>query len=79
MLQGMKLLKMYGWEEMFSKAIEAVRKLEMSFIFSYNGCYGFSGKYLFLEKKHFNILLYFYKIIRIGIIFEYLVLCDPSE
>ncbi|XP_072031474.1 ATP-binding cassette sub-family C member 9-like [Amphiura filiformis] len=42
MLQGIKFLKMYGWEEMFCKAIEAVRKLEMSSIFSYNGCYGFS-------------------------------------
>ncbi len=35
---------MYGWEEMFSKAIEVVRKLEMSSIFKYNGCYGFNGK-----------------------------------
>ncbi|XP_072031468.1 ATP-binding cassette sub-family C member 9-like [Amphiura filiformis] len=39
MLLGIKLLKMYGWEEMFCKAIEAVRNLEMSSIFSYNGCY----------------------------------------
>ncbi|XP_072031469.1 ATP-binding cassette sub-family C member 9-like [Amphiura filiformis] len=42
MLLGIKLLKMYGWEEMFCKAIEAVRKLEMSSIFSYNGYYSFN-------------------------------------
>ncbi|XP_072031466.1 ATP-binding cassette sub-family C member 9-like isoform X2 [Amphiura filiformis] len=42
MLLGIKLLKMYGWEEMFCKAIEAVRKLEMASIFSYNGYYSFN-------------------------------------
>ena len=44
MLLGMKLLKLYGWEEMFCNFIEYVRKLEMFAVFKYNACYSFSGK-----------------------------------
>ena len=61
MLLGIKLLKMYGWEEMFSKAIEAVRKLEMSSIFRYNGYYGLSGK----KYKHSLIIIVLESVVRV--------------
>ena len=37
MLQGIKLLKLYGWEELYCKAIELVRTNELWAMFKING------------------------------------------
>ncbi|XP_070558013.1 ATP-binding cassette sub-family C member 9-like [Ptychodera flava] len=37
LLQGIKLLKLYGWEELFCAAIEAVRKLEVRKMLNFGG------------------------------------------
>ncbi|XP_072037224.1 ATP-binding cassette sub-family C member 9-like isoform X2 [Amphiura filiformis] len=42
-LQGIKLLKLYGWEDLFCKAIEKVRNLELWTMFKINSLYGFTG------------------------------------
>ena len=44
LLQGIKLLKMYAWEELYSKAIEVVRKAEMRNILYINLCLISTGK-----------------------------------
>ncbi|XP_077987765.1 ATP-binding cassette sub-family C member 9-like [Glandiceps talaboti] len=38
MLQGIKLLKLYGWEDMFCKATEAVRNREIKALLKYGYC-----------------------------------------
>ena len=38
LLQGIKLLKMYAWEELYSKAIEVVRKEEVLNLLYINLC-----------------------------------------
>ncbi|XP_072050857.1 ATP-binding cassette sub-family C member 9-like [Amphiura filiformis] len=40
LLQGMKLLKLYGWEKLFGEAVERIRGIEIRKIFKYNSCYG---------------------------------------
>ena len=51
LLQGIKLLKMYAWEELYCKAIEAVRKKEMGHLLLINLCMITSGK-----KESYNHL-----------------------
>ena len=38
MLNGIKLLKLYGWEGIYCQAIEAVRNKELWAMFKINGC-----------------------------------------
>ncbi len=44
MLQGIKLLKLYGWEELFCTAVEKVRNLELWTMFKINFLYAMTGK-----------------------------------
>ena len=59
MLQGIKLLKLYGWEDLFCKAIEVVRRNELWNMLKINGNMVATGTcslwQYFCEKKCFKV------------------------
>ena len=45
MFMGIKLLKLYGWEDSFRNMIEAIRIKELNSILWFNMQFGNTGKY----------------------------------
>ena len=43
-LQGIKLLKSYGWEHLYLKVVENIRNKELMSILKINAAYGLAGK-----------------------------------
>ena len=56
-LQGIKLLKLYGWEDLFCKAIEKVRESELWTMFKINFLYAFTGMWPYLWSNSLETLL----------------------